>query len=130
MPRRTFIFRTVASVILGVILMVPGCNRGAQNLPLDRTVARESLVQFLSAWKAEQHPRDLKQDNPAIIVGEANWEAGWKLVHYRLLDTAADDGTNLHATVELVLRPPGRRDVRSTRTYIIGTSPVITIFPK
>lgn len=118
------------SSIAAACLMVSGCDQGARDLALDRNLARQSFVQFLETWKDGGRPGDLKEGDPAMIVGESTWEGGWSLTSYRLVDTKTDDGTNLHATAELVLRNPAGREVKSIKTYIVGTSPVITIFPK
>lgn len=113
-----------------VIVGAVGCEQGARRLSLDKPLARESFVTFLDAWKQGERPSALKERSPQIIVGDADWNAGRRLVDYRVLETETDDGTNLHTTAELVLEDAKGREQTQQVTYVVGTSPVITIFRK
>jgi hypothetical protein len=85
-------------------------------------------VIFLDAWKQGARPAALKAGSPSIIAGDYAWEAGAKLLSYEIAPTETNDGTNLHATVKLVLDGPQSGDAQGDVVYIVGTSPVITIF--
>ena len=123
-----FVTTRRAAPALLLLILTAGCGRGAQGLSLDKSVARESLAAALDAWKAGETPGSLKDRSPSIVVGDPDWNSGRRLEAYKLLPEETDDGTNLHATAELVLQDAraGRQTQRIT--YVVGTDPVITVF--
>ena len=119
-----------ASVILLCLLIsAVGCG-GRPNLSLDENVARDSLTTALESWKKGERPESLKDRSPSIIVGDPIWIEGQRLVSYKVHDQGQSDGVNLHCKVDLVLANQQGKQSRQTITYIVGTSPVITVFPK
>jgi hypothetical protein len=113
---------------LGGLLVVGGCGgTHSKPMPLDEQVAKDSFTAFLEAWKAGEQQAALKNKTPSIVGGDPDWDAGAKLVSYKVLDTAKSDGSNLHPTAELVLQTTQGRQT-SKITYVVGTSPVITVF--
>jgi hypothetical protein len=112
--------------LLGCLAITAGCGHNARNLKLDKDVGRQSLSAFLDCWKAGGDPDSLKSASPAIVGRDSDWDAGKKLVRFTL-GAETDDGTNMHITTELVLSD-GRGQVTRPVDYIVGTSPVITIF--
>ncbi|MFN9237911.1 MAG: type II secretion system protein, partial [Planctomyces sp.] len=67
---------------------------------------------------------------PAIIIGDSAWEQGRKLVAFEVV-TAEEttDGSNLHIRVLRTFENNGAK-TESKVTWIVGTHPVITIFPQ
>ena len=116
------------SASLLAIVALAGCKQGARSLPLDQDVARQSLETFLKSWKEGKKPADLKNATPSIVVGDPDWEAGKTLVDYKRLPEERSDGTNLHTSVEATLTDASGATRTRTINYIVGTSPVITIF--
>ncbi len=105
-----------------------GCARTARDLKLDPELGRESLEQALRDWSAGKQPADLR---PRIIMRDQEWEAGTGLVSFTIQTAdVSSDGTNLYLPVVRELRDARGRVSRSTLTYIVGTSPTITIFPQ
>lgn len=123
------ITRAVWACVLGsVVVATVGCGpRGASSLSLDRDVARQSLATFLDSWSKGETVASLQSKSPQIVGRDVSWEAGQKLVRYNLGDES-DDGANLHVKVELVFGTEGGRESSQSVTYIVGTSPVITVF--
>lgn len=111
-----------------LLVLIAGCSQTARDLPLDTQIARKSLDTALQAWVDGKRPSDLQ---PEIIVGDAMWTTGKKLVSYEIKSEVMNDGTNLYL---LVVRqfdnPKSKKPQKSEVTYIVGTSPVITIFPQ
>lgn len=107
------------------VLILCGCDTSARSLSLDESKARESLNTALDAWKAGKSLDDLK---PEITVGEWDWRAGKKLVDYEILPDERSDGTNLHIPVRLVLEEKKGKSSKPEVIYVVGTSPVITVF--
>lgn len=121
--------RVFPLLILLVPLAVSGCNSGgAADLAVEPDLARESLVAFLDAWQAGRSPADLQTRSPSIIAGDHAFAVGTKLISYTLVGDDADDGANLHTSVDIVLQDDQAGEVQQRVAYIIGTEPVITIF--
>ncbi|GIW94862.1 MAG: prepilin-type N-terminal cleavage/methylation domain-containing protein [Pirellulaceae bacterium] len=59
--------------------------------------------------------------------GEPDWEQGWHLVSHRPGKLAWDDGSNQYVEMVLTLRKDAGAPVERTVTYVIITSPVITV---
>lgn len=116
------------ALFAGFLLVVAqGCS-GARDLDLDPDVARKSLDKALKAWVDGKKPTDLQ---PEIIVGDYVWESGKKLLSYEIKSNEMSDGNNLHLFVVCQFaNPKGKKPIKTEVTYIVGTDPVITIFPQ
>ena len=121
------VFRRVCLLLLGVLLA--GCSQGARSLKLDQDVARKSFEAFLMAWRDGQTPQDLQKRNPQIIGTDAEWQRGHKLKEFEVLPDEFNDGTNLKLSAKLTLELDHKRTETRVVEYIVGTSPVITVFP-
>lgn len=118
----------LAWAALGALACALGC-RPSQAV-LDRPLAQATLQRTLSAWREGQTPQVLGQADPPIIVGEPLWEAGQRLQSFQVLPEATDDGRNLHAQVDLELATPDGQITKRRQTYVVGTSPKLTVFPQ
>jgi hypothetical protein len=92
-------------------------------------LARSSVEKALQAWVDGKKPEELR---PEITIGDFEWEGGkTKLVSFRLLpDKERSDGSSLHVTVLREFRNAQGKISKSEAIYVVGTSPVITIFPQ
>lgn len=121
----------VCSQLVGLLLVVMslcGCGRSARDLALNPDLARESLQKALQAWVDGKKPQDLRPD---ITIGDQSWASGATLVSFELLTAKeSSDGTNLYVPVQCQLKGPGGKVTTTETVYIIGTSPVVTIFPQ
>lgn len=100
-----------------------GCTAKPTDHPLDPTLARSSVQKAMQAWVDGKTPGDLKP----IIVGDPAWNAGKKLASFEILTKEEmSDGSNLQIQVSRKFGDGGEEKV----TYIVGTSPVVTIFPQ
>ena len=120
--------RRVAELMLGVVVgcLLAGCGGpSAKNLVVDQTLARQSLTTALDAWKAGEKPAALKDRMPAIVVGDPAWDTGAKLTDYKITGER-DLGASLNIQVELTMERNGQA-IRRNASYIVGTSPVITV---
>ena len=121
-----FVGRLRRRGVVGLLLtlMFAGCSSGdAPSYPLDKELARGSVQMAMQAWVEGKTPKDLQPD---IVVGDPAWEQGTKLVSFEIAaDEETTDGSNLHIRVK---RKLGSSE--SKVTYIVGTTPVVTIFPQ
>jgi len=115
-----------------VSLAAAGCGRSSgRTLSVDPELAKQSFDTFLATWKQGKSQAELKALSPSIVSGDEDWSAGSKLVDYTISDRVFNDGANLHLTAELQLAGAKRKKPGKTAvTYVVGTSPVITIFRK
>lgn len=110
-----------------LLLVVSGCFTKNTDHPLDPALARSSVETAMKAWVEGKTPADLQ---PKIIVGDPAWRAGQKLVSYEILaNEESSDGSNLYISV--VRKFSGKAAGQGSKVvYIVGTSPVVTIFPQ
>lgn len=115
--------------ILSTVLLISlwGCGQPTPSHPLDADLARSSVQRALQAWVDGKTPKEVQAE---FIVGDVAWEQGKKLVSFEILtDEETSDGSNLHIRVKRKLANGGVA-TESQVTYIVGTSPVVTIFPQ
>lgn len=110
------------------LVAIIGCGGGPHDHAFDPELARTSLNKAMQAWVDGRSPDELQPD---IVVGDTDWKAGKKLVSYEIL-TASEksDGSNLHVKVVREIQEDKGSPRKSEKTYIVGTSPVVTIFPQ
>lgn len=110
-----------------LFLCLAGCAQEPPTHALDADLARRSLVKAMEAWSSGKTPKDLQ---PEIVVGDSEWEKGRKLASFEVLsDEETTDGSNLHIRVKRKFEDDSGES-ESKVTYIVGTSPVISIFPQ
>ncbi len=117
--------RTACSLCVLLVVTAAGCQKTARNLPLNQPQAREACTEFLTAWKDGKKIADLK---PKIIGRDSDWEAGKKLDTFEILPEEKADGPNLLLTVRRTLKDDKGRSIKQEVTFVVGTSPVITVF--
>ena len=114
--------RGVVGLLFGILFV--GCSSGdAPSYPLDKELARSSVQKAMEAWVSGKTPKELQPD---IVIGDTAWENGKKLTSFEIVaDEETTDGSNLYIRVK---RKLGSEE--SKVTYIVGTTPVVTIFPQ
>ena len=123
-----FLYRLRALIVLMLLAACDaGCQRTSRDLSLDIEQARNACGTFLDAWKEGQQPDALR---PGITGADFEWASGHKLISYEILPDEFNDGTNLHISVRLKLQDDEGKESSSNALYIVGTSPVVTVFRK
>lgn len=114
--------RGVVGLLFGMLFV--GCSSGdAPSYPLNKELARSSVQKAMEAWVSGKTPKELQPD---IVIGDTSWENGKKLTSFEIVaDEETTDGSNLYIRVK---RKMGSEE--SKVTYIVGTTPVVTIFPQ
>lgn len=112
-------------LLLFAALAIAGCQRTANSLPLDQPRAREACIEFLTAWKDGKKLEDLK---PKIIGRDSDWAAGKTLEAFEILPDEKKHGPNLHLSVRRTLKDQKGRTIKQDVEFVVGTSPVITVF--
>ncbi len=116
-------------VLVGIVTSgcVAGCSdRGVK--AVDAAGARQALRTTLEAWKKGEPIGSLKEQSPSIVAQDLDWESGSTLVGFNVLDDGKDESISLRIPVELTLQDKAGKEVKKKVKYMIGTSPVITVF--
>jgi hypothetical protein len=122
---RGFPRRAVAWVAAGM-LAIGGCGTGSA--PVDPDKARLALESALEAWKKQEAPASLRKASPEIVVQDPDWNAGKQLDSFEILGEGTRDNANLRCKVRLRLREADGKNVEKQVGYVVGTSPVLTVF--
>ena len=116
----------VLLVLSAICVLIAGC--GHRSPSLDSNLARSSLERAMEQWKSGGDQTGLNTGSEPIVMNDVDWRSGAQLVSYKILDQGEDMGANLHATLELVVKEKQKKPRKQKITYIVGTSPVVTIF--
>ena len=120
--------RLLVVCAIALPLSLCGCGKTSRDLALDAQLARASLDRALKSWVDGQQPADLQ---PEITIGDYAWNAGKRLVSYEIRQADEhSDGTNLYIPVVCQFRDTDGKVSKSETIYVVGTSPVVTIFPQ
>ena len=108
------------------VFTVSGCGR--KHVPSDAALARQSLTTALESWKAGDPPSKIREVSPSITMVDPAWEAGKKLDSFEVVGPEVDDGANLVCPVKLVCQDQQGKTLTAQIKYVVGTTPVVTIF--
>ena len=108
--------------------LLSGCSGPGRAAPVDAPRAREALRTALEGWKRGDTIDALKSGSPPIVAQDFDWMAGQRLVAYEVTGDGKDDDANLRIPVRLTLRTAKGKEVRKDVSYVVGTSPAVTVF--
>jgi hypothetical protein len=114
-----------------IVSLACGCAAGCSGSgvrAVDEQGAREALRAALEAWKHGTKIESLKELKPSIVAQDLDWESGRTLVDFQIRDEGAVKAANMSIPVEIVLRDDAGKEVKKKVKYMVGTSPVITVF--
>jgi hypothetical protein len=118
----------VASIAATLGILV-GCSGEGQRAPaVDPSRARDTLRTTLDGWKKGETLETLKAGSPSIVAQDFDWMAGSKLVSYEVVGDGKFDDANLRIPVKLTLKTPQGEEVKKQVSYVVGTSPELTVF--
>ena len=111
----------------------PCCSRAVRApvsaSAVDASLARESLKLALDHWKKGEEPSSLQSSATPMIAQDFEWAAGAKLLDYQILDDGKEEDANLRVQVKITLAQEGKnKTVEKTASYVVGTSPSVTVF--
>jgi hypothetical protein len=108
--------------------LMPGCSGNGRAAAVDPARARDALKTALESWKRGETIDSLKSGSPSIVAQDFDWMAGLKLVGYEITGDGKDDDANLRIPVKLTLRSPQGKVATKAVSYVVGTSPSLTVF--
>ncbi len=126
-PPEKPVFKRLQICICSFLLIVSGCADQA-GAPVKLDVAQQTLLSAMEAWKDGREAEDLLNEKPSIVVQESEWIEGTKLLEYEIVSDDQPTGPNLIATVKLKLSKSDGTVTSKTATYVVGTSPGLTVY--
>jgi hypothetical protein len=106
---------------------VAGCSdNGVKTVDADG--AKQALRTTLETWKKGAPIGSLKDQNPSIVGQDMDWEAGATLIKFEVFDEGIKGAVSLRIPVELTIQDKAGKEVKKKVKYMVGTSPVITVF--
>ncbi len=70
----------------------------------------------------------MKEGSPSIVAQDLDWLGGAKLVAFQVSGDGKPIEANLYVPVDLTLKMPNGKQVKKKATYVVGTSPYLTVF--
>jgi len=111
--------------VCGVIILA-GCGKQlAENVDPDQV--RQALQTVLEAWKAGKSNAELGSLHPSIVMNEADWTNGGRLLDYKMNETGSLDGRQVRWVVQIKLQDKSGKVSERKATYIVDTVPRIVI---
>lgn len=116
------------AVLSALMICAAGCPSPAERHRVNPDLARQTLQGVLESWRDGSTPASWQQKSPAVVVQDMDWLGGAQLESFEILEGAEAIDANLHCPVKLVLKTPDGGSVERRVTYLVGTSPVLTVF--
>lgn len=118
----------LAPCLAAIVLTAAGCAEHVAATPVDPSRARDALKTTLDAWKKGQTVDSLKSGSPPIVAQDLEWQSGAVLADYAIAGEGETVDSNLKVPVKLTLKSPGGAPATKQVTYLVTTSPSITVF--
>lgn len=116
------------TLLVIMTLCVSGCGYSAAEHRVTSTTARSTLESVLKSWQEGESSESWQQKTPKVVVQDMDWKAGAKLQSFEILGEGEAIDANLHCQVKLKFAQPRNGKKEQTVTYLVGTSPVLTVF--
>ncbi len=119
-----------AWLALGLLsLLIHGCSSySAEEHRVEPGSARQVLEDVLLSWKEGEPMDKWQQRQPPVVVQDMDWKNGAILESFEIKGAGEAIDANLHCQVKLKLQMPNNTKSEKTVTYLVGTSPVVTVF--
>ena len=112
-----------------LLLLAAGCGGSS---PEDHRVnapqARKLLEEVLAGWQKGETPESWREKTPEVVIQDFDWQGGARLNSFEILSEGDAIDANLHCRVKLKLEDPKKKAIEKTVTYLVGTSPALTVF--
>lgn len=106
-----------------------GCSGySAAEHRVDPASAHITLEKVLTRWQQGEMPNDCLALMPPVVVQDMEWKSGLKLQAFEILGPGEARDANYYCRVRLSFQPTERVERTKTVTFLVGTSPVLTVF--
>jgi hypothetical protein len=119
-----------ACLLVLATLLLPGCSSYGSAKPVNVAQARDALKIALDAWKNGESTQSLASSSTPMTVQDFEWDGGAKLIDYQLMDDGKPEDANLRIAVKLTMtgKPGTKKNLEKKASYVVGTSPRLTVF--
>ncbi len=90
--------------------------------------AKKILEEVLTSWKEGGSMEQWQKREPPVVVQDMDWKSGATLQSFEINGEGEAIDANLHCQVKLKMLLPNKSKSEKTVTYLVGTSPVVTVF--
>ena len=123
----------IRSVTLGLLALLMVCLSGCGGNPgeehrVNAIDARAILEDVLASWQQGETPESWRKKTPEVVVQDLEWKRGAKLKGFEIQGQGEAVDANLHCHVKLMLVDGQQQESERTVKYLVGTSPVRTVF--
>jgi hypothetical protein len=110
------------------MIATSGCQSSSEANRVDPNLAKSTLESALDGWQRGEPIASYQKNDAPVVVQDLDWTEGAKLTAYKILDSRDPLDANMFCRVQLSLEDvSGKRSEREV-TYVVGTSPVRTVF--
>lgn len=110
-------------------LMLCGCSSySPDEHRVEPGSAKKVLEEVLNSWKDGGAIDDWQKRKPPVVVQDMDWKSGATLQSFEIQGEGEAIDANLHCQVKLKMLLPNKAKSEKTVKYLVGTSPVLTVF--
>jgi hypothetical protein len=110
------------ALLAGALL---GCSASVP--PQTEVADGKSVVEAaLTAWRNAEAVQTLRDAKDGTLVADPQWEQGWKLNSFQIVDQTAD-GFQARCKVQLSLTDPKGKSVNESAEYLATSAPKRTV---
>ncbi len=120
--------RLPCSLMFALVVMFAGCADGVAARRVDPTLAESTLAAVLESWQRGEDVEIWRKKNPEVVIQDIDWTSGLRLKSFEIVGDGKAVDANLYCVVKLTLEDGQKQELERTVTYVIGTSPVCTVF--
>lgn len=115
--------------LASLAFMPMGCSGySAAEHRVDAANAHDTLEKVLARWQQGDTTNDCLALSPPVVVQDMDWASGRKLQAFEIIGPGEARDANYYCEVRLSFEPSERVERGKTVTYLVGTSPVLTVF--
>jgi hypothetical protein len=117
--------KRLAVLVTLSLCLLQGCGRGLDK-DADPEEGVKALQTALAAWKEGKPPKELETMSPSIIVNDADWRSGKRLLDFKVEESGLV-GRQVQCRARIKLRGKDGKALEQRATYIIDTTPRLVI---
>ncbi len=118
-----------AMSVLSVTCFSLGCSGySAAEHRVDALLACDTLEKILVQWQQGNTPEDCLTLTPPVVVQDMDWKSGVKLQAFEIIEPGEARDANYYCQVKILLQSAEHGERSKNVTYLVGTSPVLTVF--
>ncbi len=115
-------------LVVGLLSFAVGCGDAASKHRVESTTARQVLENVLKGWQNGDSIDAWREKQPSVVIQDMDWKRGVPLQSFEIIGDGDAVDANLYCQVKLKFAKPQNGKSEQVVTYLVGTSPVLTVF--